>query len=112
MKNKRSVIILKATKCFDRVVNSKNTKSISNSVFKFKYIPNKLVQTRCGLAVSKKKYKTAVLRNKIKRQVRMMMQDILTSNHVDIVVIVKEAYQGNTYQENKKLFIDLYNAIQ
>jgi ribonuclease P protein component len=111
MKN-RSVIILKATKNFDRVVNSRSTKSISNSVFKFKYIPNLLIQTRCGLAVSKKKYKTAVLRNRIKRQIRMMMQHIVISKSVDIVVIVKEAYQGNSFEENKKLFIDLYNTIQ
>jgi ribonuclease P protein component len=110
MKN-RSIIILKPTQCFDKAVHSRDTKSISNNVFKFKYIPNNLKLTRCGLAVSKKKYKTAVLRNRIKRQIRMMMQAVNIAKGVDVVVIVKEAYQGNDFAQNKKLFIDLYNTI-
>lgn len=109
MKNKQ-IVVLKKTTDFKKVMIHREN-NVSNPAFRIHYFPNKLQKLRFGLAVNKKNFKTAVLRNKIKRQMREIIKALQLIKHLDIVVIVKYAYINNTFQSNQKMFINLYNTI-
>jgi ribonuclease P protein component len=109
MRNKQ-IVVLKKTQDFKKVMTNRNL-NVSNPVFRIHYLPNKIQKLRFGLAVNKKNFKTAVLRNKIKRQMREIIKSVSPPKNVDIVVIVKYAYINNVFQANKKMFINLYNSI-
>ena len=57
---------------------------------------------RAGISVSKK-LGNAVVRNKVKRQVRMMISEITDFKRgADLIVIVRKNYLNNDYRTNKK----------
>ena len=80
----------------------KNKKHVASNLFDIYYKQKEEEKNRVGISVSKK-MGNAVVRYKLKRQVRMMVQEIgcLESN-VDILILVRKAYLANTYDINKK----------
>ena len=65
--------------------------------------PRKEDHARVGISVGKKMGK-AVVRNKIKRQVRMMVQDIYSfEEKFDTIILVRVKYHEENYINNKKL---------
>ena len=62
---------------FSRIIKKKQ--SMANRSFIIYYLKNDLDHARIGISVSKKLGK-AVIRNKIKRQVRMMLQQTINFN--------------------------------
>lgn len=85
---------------FERIIQLK--KSFSDACFVVYYAPRQLNNARIGISVSKK-MGDAVDRNKIKRQLRMMLLDIVDFEKCqkDLIVIVRKAYLENDYQSNK-----------
>lgn len=68
--------------------------------------------SRVGITV-KKKIGNAVVRNKVKRQIRMMIQDIYDFNEeFDTIILIKEKYIENDYNFNKKVLERLYNRAK
>lgn len=89
----------------------KDKKSIANSKFVVYYKKNNLSLLRVGFSVSKKLGK-AVVRNKTKRQVRMMAREIFDQNQsMDYIIIVRNKFLESSYEENKKDLLFLYNKI-
>lgn len=75
------------------------------------YQPRSCDYTRVGITVSKK-IGNAVVRNKIKRQIRMMCQELLNFDEpYDLIIMVRSKYIELTFQENfenlNKLIIKL-----
>lgn len=67
---------------------------------------------RIGLSVSKKLGKAHV-RNKIKRQVRMMCQEIYDfQEDFDSVILVRPRYLKENYRNNKKLLETLHKKVK
>ena len=66
--------------------------------------------TRVGISVSKK-LGNAVVRSRIKRQIRAICDSVINYNKqsLDIVVIAKAEFLTKTFAENKSLFSDLLN---
>jgi ribosomal protein S21 len=56
----------------------------------------------------KKKLGNAVVRNKIKRQVRMMIRELVNDEKMDLIIMVRPSYLNQDYSENKK---DLENTL-
>lgn len=77
------------------------------------YIKKKAEDTnRVGITV-KKKTGNAVVRNKVKRQIRMMVQEVYDFNEkFDTIILVKEKFVENDYSTNKKTLERLYNKAK
>lgn len=61
-----------------------------------------LEHARVAISVSKK-LGNAVVRNKIKRQIRMMIQKVYTFDEIfDTIVFVRNAYTEHHYADNEK----------
>ena len=80
----------------------KNKKHIASNLFVIYYKEKEEEKNRIGISVSKK-MGNAVVRNKLKRQVRMMVQEIgCLDLNLDILILVRKSYLVNTYDINKK----------
>jgi len=67
--------------------------------------------TRVGLSVSSK-LGNAVVRNRIKRQVRAMCDSLIdySKQSLDIVIVVRKPYLGFKFDDNKSQLSDLLSA--
>lgn len=82
---------------------------IRSKFFTFYILENKLGYTRIGISVPKKSG-NAVLRNKIKRQVRAMCaKNTDYSKSIDLVIIIKKAYDVNIFAEMEQDILNLFN---
>jgi ribonuclease P protein component len=95
----------------DFEVLMKKGKVISNQVYLFRFISNP-TQLRYAIATNKKIFRTAVLRNKIKRQIRVFLRLITNIKNKDILIIVKNTYIENDNKVNLQHFLNLYNTIK
>ena len=91
---------IKKNEEFSRIIAKKHT--VGNAVFLVYFDKKALDHARVGISVSKK-MGNAVVRNKIKRQLRMMFIESFDYENCpyDLIVIVKKKYLENSYQENK-----------
>ncbi len=107
MKNKKIESIRKNQE-FQKIYSK--GKVLSSKFYVLKYLPNK--KFRLGLSVSKKHFKTAIARNKIKRQLRSIVSSIDSLINVDLFVIVKPTYKTNEFNLMKSNLTELYSKIK
>ena len=100
---------IKKNEDFQKIIKKK--KSVANRQFVVYYDQNN-DHLRVGISVSKK-LGNAVVRNKIKRQIRMMVQQVFDKNQkMDFIIIVRYDFLNHSYQDNLKSLISLYNKIK
>lgn len=100
---------VKRNEDFSKIIARK--KSFANSCFIIYKDENNLDHSRVGISVSKK-LGNAVTRNKIKRQLRMMIQETFHFNKgYDYIVIVRKNFLNHTYIENKNELDYLYRKV-
>ena len=99
---------VKRNEDFQKII--KKRQSVANRQFVVYSMKNN-DHLRVGFSVSKKLGK-AVVRNKIKRQVRMMVQEVFDKNQKrDFIVIVRNDYLNHSYEDNLKSLSFLYHKI-
>ena len=95
---------------FQRIIGKKT--SVVNKQFVLYYTKNDYDHMRVGLSVSKKLGK-AVVRNKIKRQVRHMVRTTFDQNKsYDYVIIVRKGFLNQTFEQNKAGLVKLVERVQ
>lgn len=101
---------LKRNEDFETIIKKRNNFVSKNFIIYIR--KNELSHLRVGISVSKK-LGNAVSRNKIKRQIRMMVQNVFQFDQkYDMIVIVRKDYLKSSYNENKKNLSFLYDKIQ
>ena len=99
---------IKANKDFALAIkNGQPLRSNSYNIFIYK---RELDRTRVGISVSKK-VGNAVTRNRIKRQIRAMCDEIIDYNQqsLDIVIVVRSKFLEFSFQENKNMLCELFS---
>ncbi len=90
---------------FQKIINQK--RFAANKAFVIYYCDMSLEHARVGISVGKKLGR-ATERNRIKRQVRMMFQEMMKhSLDKDMICIVRQGYLEHSFKENKKLLENL-----
>ena len=90
----------------------KNGYSKKTNDFILKYRKNNVENLQFTISVNKKVFRTAVLRNKIKRQIRQIIRSIKQIKSVDMLIIVLISFTKNKYEVNKKNIINTYKQIK
>ena len=87
----------------DFALTIKKGKAQRDQSYVIHYIENELNYVRVGISVSSK-LGNAVARNHIKRQIRSMCDSLIEyENHsFDIVIVAKQNYLNNSYNDNKE----------
>lgn len=98
------------TQEFQQIIQKKQF--VANKSFSLYVKPKKEEQARFGISAGKK-IGNAVTRNKIKRQIRMMLQELdVFGGDFDGIVIVRKDYLLHTYEENKKDLASLLKKVK
>lgn len=99
---------IKKNEEFQSIIRKKQ--SLSNRYFVVYYRKTDK-HLRVGISVSKK-LGNAVVRNKVKRQVRMMAQEVFDKDqNIDLIIIVRNQFLKNSYADNLKELQFIYNKI-
>lgn len=94
---------------FSRIIKERHSEA--NGTFVVYYSKAVYEYDRVGISVSKK-LGNAVERNKIKRQLRSMIDESLDfKSGLDLIVIVRQKFVENVYEENKKQLNSLISKV-
>lgn len=106
----KKINIVKENKDFAKIIN--NGKKCWNDTFSIYYDKNNCEKYRFGISVSKK-IGNAVTRNKIKRQLRMIIDKYknIYSKNQDYIIIVKKNYINLNFIEATDKYIELIKKI-
>ena len=106
---RRNRRILKSQE-FQRIIHGKKFFT-SPSLCLYKS-PRKEDHSRIGISVGKR-VGCAVERNKCKRQLRMMVMELIPyEDEFDYIIIARAAYFNYSYEENKKQLENLYKKFK
>lgn len=103
--------IVKKNEDFKKVI--KNGRYYKNPCFVIYIYNNNLNHYRFGISVSKK-LGNAVVRNKIKRQMRNIIDKYKNyySNQLDYIIIVKKDYNMRSFNEVENNFLTILESIK
>lgn len=105
----KKINIVKYNRDFDNII--KNGIQIKNKIFNIYYIKNTNGYYRIGISVPKK-IGNAVCRNKIKRQIKDIIdKNIKFKTNYDIILITKNTILDYNYNEIKELLINTMEKI-
>lgn len=95
---------------FQRIMGVK--RFVSCPVLTVYYTPKREEVSRVGLSVGKK-LGGAVQRNLVKRQVRMMVQDLTEfKENFDCIILIRGAYLKQSFEQNKKELEKCLNTVR
>lgn len=102
--------VVKENKDFSRIING--GKKRWNDVFSIYYDNNDYGDYRFGISVGKK-VGNAVVRNKIKRQVRSIVDKYknIYPKDRDYIIIIRKNYINLNFSEIEKKYIELMNKL-
>lgn len=101
---------VKSQEEFQEIMNKRQFRN--NSSFSVYIVPKKEEKSRFGISAPKK-LGNAVLRNKTKRQVRMMVQSFMDESlDYDYIILVRKNYFTRSYEDNRKDLEKLVKTVK
>jgi len=95
---------------FTRIIKAR--KFVNEQTITLYYQPKTEDRNRVGVTVTNK-LGNAVERNKAKRQLRAMVDDIFDWNEpFDTVIIIRENFKNSSYQDNKNCLERCYKKVK
>lgn len=106
---KKKYRILKSQE-FTRIISKRRFYATKGMVL---YV-DKAQQENCRIGITvKKKVGNAVVRNKCKRQIRAICDEIFNfKEKFDVVILIKEPFLENSYENNRKRLENLYKKVK
>ena len=94
----------------DFAIAIKKGKAYHSHSYSLHVVSNQYEHTRVGISVSKK-LGNAVVRSRIKRQIRAICDSVIDYNNqaLDIVIIARSEFLNKTFADNKEEFMNLVN---
>ena len=106
----RKELRVKKSQEFSEIMNYK--RYYNSDVMTLYVKPKKEEVNRVGLSVGKK-IGNAVIRNKVKRQVRMMVQETYTfEENFDTIILIRKKFIEESYDSNKKVLEMLLKKVK
>ena len=106
----RKELRVKKSQEFSEIMNYK--RYYNSDVMTLYVKPKKEEKNRVGLSVGKK-IGNAVVRNKVKRQVRMMVQETYTfEENFDTIILIRKKFIEESYDYNKKVLEMLLKKVR
>jgi len=106
----KKALRVKRNEDFQKIIHARH--SVACKEFVLYSLKNEFEHMRIGFSVSKK-LGNAVMRNKIKRQIREMANGLFDKNRpYDYVLIVRKNYLNQSYQDNLKSLEALYQRME
>ena len=102
--------VVKNNREFNAIIN--NQKQLKNKYFVIYFMNNQIGFSRYGISVGKK-IGNAVIRNKLKRQVRNIIDKDKNLYHIskDYIIIVRKSILGCNFKEKEQSLLCLLNTI-
>ena len=95
---------------FQKIISKR--KFVTDKSFAVYVKPKVNDYSRVGISIGKK-LGNAVARNKVKRQVRMMLQELdSTKYNYDAIIMIRVKYHEFSYEDNKKQLELLLNRVK
>ena len=106
----RKLYIVKSARDFEKII--KTGKIVKNKSFIIYYQASNLPYNRYGISVGKK-LGNAVYRNKYKRKIRAIIDNLKKDyiNKKDYIIILRGSAKNKTYKELEKDYVALINNI-
>ena len=103
--------IVKESKDFEKTI--KKGKFYKNNLYIIYVIDNDYNNYRFGISVGKKISNKAVIRNKLKRRLKNIIDKYqnLYQNHKDYIIIMKRSCLDKSYQELESSFLEIIKKI-
>ena len=106
----RKELRIKKSQEFSEIM--KHRRFYSSPVMTIYVKPKAQERNRVGLSVGKK-VGNAVMRNKVKRQLRMMVQETYTfEENFDTIILVRDKFVEESYESNKKVLEMLLKKVK
>ena len=101
---------IKKSDDFAKAIHKGNSFRLPSYIVHVRKTDNKM--TRVGISASKK-LGCAVVRNRAKRQVRAICDEVIdySQKSLDIVIIVKNKFLTNSFDDNKSQLCDLMKGL-
>jgi ribonuclease P protein component len=96
---------LKGKKEFDTVFSE--GRAWANNFVVLKVVPNNTGVNRCGIVAGRRLGK-AVVRNKVKRRLRAIVEDMVVGSGWDMVLVARQAAVGTDYHTLERAARDLF----
>lgn len=109
--NDSRINTLKKNEDFQKIL--KIGKKINDSAFMLFYVDNKNSHFNFGIAIGSK-LANAVIRNKIKRQVRQIIKNYYYNQsiaNIDLVIVIKKDFINKSYLAKKESIFNKINKI-
>ena len=102
--------IIKRKDEFTSIIRAR--RQMNEKALSFYYQQKKEEENRLGISVVNK-LGNAVERNKAKRQLRAMIDEIFTwQESFDAVIVIRESFKNNSYEDNKKSLEKCYKKVK